>query len=134
RVLAQVAPGHPLDVRPSPLALIRLRDAVADWTYSRPPAALAGLCPLVTDAAAAGDPAARSLLDRAAGELAGKVAALDPRPGELLVTAGGLLAPGGPLAGRLAARLAPAGLRIESVPDGGAGAVALAALLTHREH
>ncbi|GAA1425203.1 BadF/BadG/BcrA/BcrD ATPase family protein [Streptomyces thermospinosisporus] len=132
RVLAEVAPEHRLDDRPSPLALIRLRDAVADWTYSRPPVALAALCPLVTDAADGGDPAARALLDRAAGELADKVAALDPRPGELLVTTGGLLAPGGPLTDRLAARLAPTGLRIEAVPDGAAGAVALAGLLTRR--
>ncbi|MCT7357321.1 ATPase, partial [Streptomyces sp. 15-116A] len=128
RVLEQVAPGHRLDDS-SPSELIRLRDTVADWTYSRPPAALGALCPLVVGTAGE-DPAARSLLDRAADELAEKVAVLRPEAGERLVTTGGLLAPGGPLTDRLAARLAPTGLRITAVRDGGPGAVALAGLLT----
>ncbi|WP_307813300.1 BadF/BadG/BcrA/BcrD ATPase family protein [Streptomyces sp. N35] len=108
----------------------RLRDAIADWAYSRPPAALAALSPLVVEAEADGDPAAGALLDRAADELVDKLGALGAQAGELLVATGGLIAPGGPLAGRLAVRVESMGLSLTAVRDGGAGAVALAGLLT----
>ncbi|SDK29478.1 N-acetylglucosamine kinase [Streptomyces indicus] len=129
RVLEAVTPGRGRSAEQSP-ELPPLRDAIADWAYSRHPTALAALCPLVVEAAAEGDPPALALLDRAADELADKLAALGAREGELLVATGGLIAPGGPLTGRLAARVEPMGLRMTAVRDGGAGAVALAGLLT----
>ncbi|WP_406434414.1 ATPase [Streptomyces sp. NBC_01589] len=128
-VLEQVTPDSP-DAGLPLAERTRLRDAIADWAYSRPPVALARLSPLVVAAGADGDPTARSLLDRAADELADKVGALDPRSGELLVITGGLIGPEGPLAERLAERVGPMGLRVAAVRDGAAGAVALARLLT----
>jgi hypothetical protein len=50
--------------------------------------------------------------------------------GEPLVVTGGLLAPAGPLLCRLTQRALEMGVRVVPVPDGGAGAVALARLLT----
>ncbi|WP_235968201.1 N-acetylglucosamine kinase [Streptomyces mesophilus] len=125
RVLELAAPGKDRDDRPL------LRDVIADWAYSRPPAALAALSPLVVGTAAEGDQVALGLLDDAADELADKLRVLGARRGELLVATGGLIAPGGPLAGRLAVRVESMGLRLTAVRDGGAGAVALAGLLTH---
>ncbi|WP_395575624.1 N-acetylglucosamine kinase [Streptomyces sp. BK79] len=132
RVLERIAPGWRRADGPPAVDARQLRDVIADWAYSRPPAALAGLCPLVVGAGEEGDPSALALLDRAADELADKLAALDAGHGELLVATGGLIAPGGPLADRLEARVAPMGLRMVAVRDGGVGAVALAGLLTHR--
>ncbi len=130
RVLELAAPGvGSLDL-PSH-DLVRLRDAIANWAYSRPPAALAGLSPLVVEAAADGDPVAAGLLDRAADELVDKLGVLGAKEGEPLVATGGLIAPGGPLADRLAERVERMGLRLTAVQDGGMGAVALAGLLTH---
>ncbi|WP_328887756.1 N-acetylglucosamine kinase [Streptomyces sp. NBC_00316] len=128
-VVHEITPGRPGST-PSPAECDRLRAAVADWAYSGPPVALARLSPLVVAAGAEGDQAALSLLDRAADELAGKVGALAPRGGEVLVTTGGLICPEGPLAGRLADRVESMGLRIAAVQDGAIGAVALARLLT----
>ncbi|MFI6942416.1 N-acetylglucosamine kinase [Streptomyces sp. NPDC050418] len=130
RVLERIAPGG-VGFDASPAERHRLRDVIANWAYARPPAALGALSPLVTEAAGDGDPAALALLDHAADELADKLTALDARPGELLVATGGLIGPGGPLAARLAVRVESMGLRMEAVRDGGAGAVALAGLLTH---
>ncbi|MEW1776010.1 BadF/BadG/BcrA/BcrD ATPase family protein [Streptomyces sp. NPDC086777] len=93
----------------------------------RPPVRLADLAPLVPEAAADDDVAARTILREAAAHLARTVEALRPRPGEHLVVTGGLTAPDGPLLTPLAARLA--GLTIVPVADGRAGAVALARLL-----
>ncbi|MFG2965293.1 N-acetylglucosamine kinase [Streptomyces sp. NPDC048288] len=102
----------------------RLLPAVLD----RPPVRLADLAPLVPQAAAEKDAVAEAILQAAAAHLAGTVAALRPRRGEPLVVTGGLVAPAGPLLSPLAERFAGLGLRITPVPDGCAGAVALARL------
>ncbi|MCX2183041.1 ATPase [Streptomyces sp. SKN60] len=104
------------------------KERLVGWAYAAHPVRLAGLSPLVVDAAAAGDAVATGLLDRAADELTVTVRALLPRPGEPLVVTGGLLGPGGPLLDRLSVRVAALGLVPSSVPDGLAGAVALARL------
>lgn len=105
-----------------------VKERLVGWAYAAHPVRLAGLSPLVVDAAAAGDPVATGLLDRAADELTATVRALLPRPGEPLVVTGGLLGPGGPLLGRLSVRVAALGLVPSPVRDGLAGAVALARL------
>ncbi|MGW1881941.1 N-acetylglucosamine kinase [Streptomyces sp. NPDC001970] len=107
-----------------------LRERIIGYAFEGHPVQLAALSPFVVAAAGAGDEVARALLDRAADELAATVGALAPRPGEPLVTTGGLLGPQGPLLERLAVRTAELGLRPEPVADGAAGAVALARLLT----
>ncbi|MFI9105103.1 N-acetylglucosamine kinase [Streptomyces fildesensis] len=107
-----------------------LRDLIVPLVYAQPPVRLAALSPLVVAADRAGDPVAGELLDAAAAELGRTVAALRPVAGEPLVVTGGLLAPAGPLLGRLSRRALAMGLRVVPVPDGGAGAVALARLLT----
>ncbi|NEA74842.1 BadF/BadG/BcrA/BcrD ATPase family protein, partial [Streptomyces sp. SID13588] len=107
-----------------------LRDLIVPLVYARPPVRLAALSPLVVAADRAGDQVAGELLDAAAAELGRTVAALRPVAGEPLVVTGGLLAPAGPLLGRLSRRALAMGLRVVPVPDGGAGAVALARLLT----
>jgi glucosamine kinase len=124
------APGGPyLAVeRPGAAECMRLRNAIVPRVYAEPPVRLARLSPLAVAAEAAGDEVATALLDDAADELAATVSALDPREGEVLVVTGGLLGPSGPLLGRLAARAETLGLRVLPVPDGGAGAVALARL------
>ncbi|MFI8516337.1 N-acetylglucosamine kinase [Streptomyces sp. NPDC085481] len=104
------------------------KERVVGYAYAAHPVRLARLSPLVVDAAAAGDAVAATLLDRAAEELAATVRALAPRPGEPLVVTGGLLGPGGPLLARLAALVEEPGLTPCPVPDGLAGAVALARL------
>ncbi len=93
---------------------------------AEPPIRLARLAPLVVEAA--GDAVALAILDEAADQLTEAVRALDPRPGERVVTTGGLLGPGGPLTPRLEARLRALGLPLDWVPDGRRGAVALARL------
>ncbi|MGW1123246.1 N-acetylglucosamine kinase [Streptomyces tanashiensis] len=104
------------------------KEAVVRYAYAGHPVRLAALSPLVVSAAAAGDGPARELLDRAAGELCATVRALAPVPGEPLVVTGGLVGPGGPLLGRLADGVREWGLVPAPVPDGVAGAVALARL------
>ncbi|MEU7031205.1 BadF/BadG/BcrA/BcrD ATPase family protein [Streptomyces sp. NPDC046275] len=104
------------------------KERVVGHAHAAHPVRLAALSPLVVAAAAAGDPVAAELLDRAADELSMTVRALLPRPGEPLVVTGGLLGPGGPLLDRLSARVAALGLVPSPVPDGLAGAVALARL------
>jgi glucosamine kinase len=103
-----------------------LRARVAEAVRARPPIDLAAVCPLVTAAAGQGDETARRILRGAAERLATTLRALDPRPGEPLVTTGGLLGPGGPLLPALTGHLAALGLRPVPVRDGAAGAVALA--------
>jgi glucosamine kinase len=124
------APGGPyLAVdRPGTAECMRLRNAIVPRVYAEPPVWLARLSPLAVAAEAAGDEVAATLLDDAADELAATVSALEPREGELLVVTGGLLGPAGPLLGRLSARAETLGLRVAPIPDGGAGAVALARL------
>ncbi|MEU2241806.1 BadF/BadG/BcrA/BcrD ATPase family protein [Streptomyces sp. NPDC018338] len=104
------------------------KEAVLRYAYEGHPVRLAALSPLVAGAAAAGDGPARELLDRAGAELCATVRALGPRPGEPLVVTGGLVGPGGPLLGRLVEGVREWGLVPVPVPDGVAGAVALARL------
>lgn len=124
------APGGPyLAVeRPGRAECMRLRNAMVPRVYAEAPVRLARLSPLAVAAEEAGDEVATALLDDAADELAASLSALDPHHGEVLVVTGGLLGPSGPLLGRLAARAETMGLRLVPVPDGGAGAVALARL------
>ncbi|MEU9866198.1 BadF/BadG/BcrA/BcrD ATPase family protein [Streptomyces sp. NPDC047971] len=105
------------------------KEHVVGYGFGAHPVRLAALSPLVVDAERAGDEVARVLLDRAADELAATVAALAPRPGEPLVSTGGLIGPGGPLLARFAERVGVLGLAPSPVPDGVAGAVALARLV-----
>jgi N-acetylglucosamine kinase-like BadF-type ATPase len=105
-----------------------LRNRLVPLVYSEPPVRLARLSPLAVAADRDGDEVAAALLDDAADELAATIAALDPRPGEPLVVTGGLLAPTGPLLGRVVARAEEMELDVMPVRDGGAGALALARL------
>ncbi|WP_344291009.1 BadF/BadG/BcrA/BcrD ATPase family protein, partial [Streptomyces synnematoformans] len=105
------------------------RSALVDAGFAGAPVAIARLCPVVVRAAEAGDAVAGAILDEAADRLAETVAALAPVPGEPLVTTGGLLAPAGPLLARFTARMRPYGLSPAPVPDGLAGAAALARVL-----
>ncbi|MCZ4121175.1 N-acetylglucosamine kinase [Streptomyces sp. H39-S7] len=124
-------PGFAGPVEPADLRRLgRLRDVIVPLVYGQPPVRLAALSPLVVAADRAGDQVAGELLDAAAAELGRTVAALRPEAGEPLVVTGGLLAPAGPLLDRLSQRARAMGLRVVPVPDGGAGAVALARLLT----
>ncbi len=119
--------GEPVDARPAdPYAGQELRDRLVRAVHARPSADLASVCPLVVAAAGHGDEVAGRLLAGAVKRLAATVATLDPGPREVLVTTGGLLGPDGVLLERLTRRLAPMGLRPVPVPDGLAGAVALA--------
>ncbi|WBB60055.1 hypothetical protein O7599_31690 [Streptomyces sp. WMMC500] len=102
------------------------RIALVDAGFAGAPVEIARLCPVVVRAAEAGDAVAGAILDEAADRLAETVAVLAPAPGEPLVTTGGLLAPAGPLLPRFTARMRPYGLTPAPVPDGLAGAVALA--------
>ncbi|MBA4862306.1 ATPase [Streptomyces sp. PSKA54] len=95
---------------------------------AQPPVHLAGLAPLVAEAARDKDAVAEAILEEAADELALTVGALEPRPGERVVATGGLLGPDGPLTAPLTARLQPLGLTLDWVADGTQGAVALARL------
>jgi len=110
----------------TPTAAQRMRDRLVQAVHERPVPDLAHLAPLVARTADNGDPVARRLLSDAAEHLVGTLDALQPRPGETLVTTGGLLGPGGALLGPLTRRLAPRDLRPVPMPDGLAGAVALA--------
>ncbi|MEV5609166.1 BadF/BadG/BcrA/BcrD ATPase family protein [Streptomyces sp. NPDC052225] len=108
----------------------RLKQEVAAWAYTQRPVVLAELSPIVVAAARGGDDRASGLLDEAARQLADTVGALDPVPGEPLIVTGGLLGPEGPLVERLRSGVEPMGLSCAPVPDGAAGAVALARLLS----
>ncbi|MDJ0345440.1 BadF/BadG/BcrA/BcrD ATPase family protein [Streptomyces sp. H10-C2] len=105
-----------------------LRARIIPRVYADTPLAMARLSPLAVTAEEDGDEVATALLDAAADELAATVEALEPREGEPLVAAGGLLGPHGPLLGRVTARAETMGLRVLPVRDGGAGALALARL------
>ncbi|MEW2403539.1 BadF/BadG/BcrA/BcrD ATPase family protein [Streptomyces sp. NPDC046862] len=95
---------------------------------AQPPIRLAGLAPLVAEAAGRQDAVAGAILDRAAERLTETVRALEPRPGERIVATGGLLGPDGPLTAPLTGRLQALGLTLDRVADGCRGAVALARL------
>ncbi|AKH81769.1 hypothetical protein AA958_05650 [Streptomyces sp. CNQ-509] len=103
-----------------------VRIALVDAGFAGAPVEIARLCPVVVRAAAAGDAVAGAILDEAADHLAETVAVLAPAPGEPLVTTGALLAPAGPLLPRFTARMRPYDVTPAPVPDGLAGAVALA--------
>lgn len=105
---------------------IATRRALIRAVYARDEFYLSTLCPLVTGAASEGDAVANAILDEAVAELAVTVGALDPVPGEPLVTTGALLAPDGPLLPRLRRAMAPLGLVPNPVANGLAGAVTLA--------
>jgi glucosamine kinase len=119
---------EPLAAGPAPgsAAAYDLAEAVVTRAYAQAPPRLAALSTAVVEAAAEGDAVALGLLDEAADLLAATVRALAPRAGEPLVTSGGLLGPGGPLLGRVTARLADLGPRVFPVADGAIGAAALA--------
>ncbi|MGH3433004.1 MAG: hypothetical protein ACRDQB_09235, partial [Thermocrispum sp.] len=68
------------------------------------------LTPLVLEVAAAGDAVAAAIVQDAVRRLVRTVSALDPRPHEPLVLAGGLLGPDGPLTEALLAELRSRGL------------------------
>jgi N-acetylglucosamine kinase-like BadF-type ATPase len=112
-----------------PVDVEALRMAV----YGHPPIRLAKLAPLVTDAAAAGDPVAVDLVERAAELLLDAVAALDPVAGghrEAVLT-GGVLLSGGILTERVTSGLRDRlGLTVSHAHDGALGAAKLAAVLT----
>lgn len=103
-----------------------VRVALVDAGFAGRPVEIARLCPVVVRAAEAGDAVAGAILDEAADHLVETVTVLAPVPGEPLVTTGALLAPAGPLLPRFTARVRPYGLTPAPVPDGLAGAVALA--------
>lgn len=103
-----------------------VRVALVDAGFAGRPVEIARLCPVVVRAAEAGDAVAGAILDEAADHLVETVTVLAPVPGEPLVTTGALLAPEGPLLSRFTARVRPYGLIPAPVPDGLAGAVALA--------
>ncbi|ELP62287.1 BadF/BadG/BcrA/BcrD ATPase family protein [Streptomyces turgidiscabies] len=104
------------------------RRHVLPAVMAEPPVRLARLAPLVAEAARHGDALAQAIIEEAAGHLVDCVRALEPRPGESLVSTGGLLGPEGPLTVPLDRRLSPLGLVAHWVPDGSRGAVALARL------
>ncbi|MFF0465260.1 N-acetylglucosamine kinase [Streptomyces mexicanus] len=110
----------------TPTAAQDVRDRLVQAVHERPVLELALLAPLVARAAEDGDRVAGRLLSGAAKRLVKTLDALSPRPEDTLVTTGGLLGPGGVLLGPLKCRLAPRGLQPVPVPDGLAGAVAVA--------
>ncbi|MBV9846648.1 MAG: hypothetical protein JOZ47_16500 [Kutzneria sp.] len=117
-----------LDAEPSTHAL---RTAA----YRRPPVTLAGLAPLVDNAAREGDTVATAIVDNAAELLVASVAALDPVAGghREAVLAGGALLADGPLTNLVTARLRGRfGLRTRLAGDGALGAAALAGLFSRR--
>ncbi|MEU6781113.1 BadF/BadG/BcrA/BcrD ATPase family protein [Nonomuraea angiospora] len=69
---------------------------LAAAVHARPPLALAELAPLVSQAAEAGDPAARALVAEAAARLASTAARVH-EPGRPIVLAGGVLTSEGPV-------------------------------------
>lgn len=95
---------------------------------AQPPIRLAGLAPLVSEAARGTDAVATAILREAANQLTDTVRALGCRPGERLVATGGLLGAGGPLTEAVHRRLGELGLEADRVTDGCGGAVALARL------
>ncbi|MEU6419777.1 N-acetylglucosamine kinase [Streptomyces spiralis] len=110
----------------TPAAAQDVRDRLVQAVHERPVLELASLAPLVARAAENGDRVAQRLLSGAAKRLVATLDSLSPGPEDILVTTGGLLGPGGVLLGPLKRRLAPRGLHPVPVPDGLAGAVALA--------
>ena len=117
------------DASAGPLARHAATETVVSRAYDLAPPRLAELSPAVVAAADEGDEVALALLATAAGLLADSVRALRPRPGEPLVTTGGLLGPAGPLHPHLTPHLAPFDLHLHPVPNGAPGAAVLATTL-----
>jgi glucosamine kinase len=92
-------------------------------------AALAALAPLVMAAGQAGDPAARSIVARAAAHLVAALAGVDPAPGEPVVLAGSVLTSRSPVFHEVAAAVADRwpGSAVRVAAEGAAGAAWLAA-------
>ncbi len=131
--------GNPTTLTP---AVLRATGAPAPerligWTADAAKGDIAALAPLVCDAAAAGDIAAKSILTSAAHELASHVLALNARLGPwpeppLLALTGRLLAPGGALREPVIAaveRLLVPVRPLERAVDAAAGAARLAPIL-----
>jgi glucosamine kinase len=129
RVMAHFLVEGAVDVSTGALARHAVTETIVSRAYEQAPPRLAALSPVAAAAAQDGDAVALTLLDTAADLLTAKVRALRPRPGEPLVTTGGLLGPTGPLHSRVTARLAPFHLDVHPVPDGSPGAAALASTL-----
>ncbi|MFJ9519943.1 N-acetylglucosamine kinase [Kitasatospora sp. NPDC101801] len=82
------------------------RAAVISAVHTDAPVRLARLAPLVLAAAAAGDPAARRLVERAADHLLDSLTTVRPADSALpVVLAGGVLSPGSPLSAEVRARI-----------------------------
>ncbi len=98
-------------------------DTVCPRVYAMPRGDLGALAVAVADAARAGDAVAAGLLARAADELVRLTRALAARCGPApLVMAGGVLAPGGVVRGRLATLLADRAPRFQTLDAAAAGA------------
>ncbi|MFJ1967363.1 N-acetylglucosamine kinase [Streptomyces sp. NPDC087903] len=115
------------------------REAYRMWllpaVMAEPPIRLARLAPLVAEAARDKDAVAAAILEEAADHLVDTIHALEPRPGERIVSTGGLLGPDGPLTALLTSRLGTLGPTLDWVEDGCRGAVALARLgYAHAAH
>ncbi|MCP2260627.1 BadF-type ATPase [Streptoalloteichus tenebrarius] len=105
------------------------RDRLITAVNGERPVALARYAPLVTSAAAEGDPVAGEIVATAAAHLAELViTAHDREGGRPVVLVGGLTEPGNPVGEALRARLAAEGLDVRAATDGAAGAAWLAAL------
>jgi N-acetylglucosamine kinase-like BadF-type ATPase len=108
------------------------------WIAAAPKSAIAALAVPILETAAAGDPRAAAIRDRAAADLAAHVRALHhalaPWPDSpALAMVGGLIAPGGPLRDALADLIDRAGPNVKLRPDvvdGARGAAALARRLS----
>ncbi|WP_234317392.1 N-acetylglucosamine kinase [Streptomyces sp. NRRL WC-3744] len=125
-VLAHYLGENTAEAPTTPATAQDVRDRLVQAVHERPVLELASLAPLVARTAENGDRVAQRLLSGAAKRLVMTLDSLSPGPEDTLVTTGGLLGPGGVLLAPLKRRLAPRGLRPVPVPDGLAGAVALA--------
>ncbi|WP_200948440.1 N-acetylglucosamine kinase [Kitasatospora sp. Root107] len=99
QVIHALAGPHP----PGP----RVRSALITAAHADAPVRLARLAPLVLDAATAGDPQARRLVERAADHLLDSLTTVRPAHSQLpVVLAGGVLSPDSPLTAEVRTRVA----------------------------
>jgi glucosamine kinase len=104
-----------------------LAQALLAAAYGGPPAALGRLAPAAGEAATAGDPVARRLVEAAAARLLHSLATVRPLKGEAVVLAGSVLLGGGPVADAVRAGVERRyGVAPAAAADGAAGAAALA--------
>jgi len=91
---------------------------LADWAARSTKAGIAGLAPLVVQAADAGDVVGTEIIERAVSDLVAHVRVVrsrcDQGPSLEVMLWGGLVAPGGPLRGRTVAALREAGVEVGS--------------------